>query len=287
LGGFLGDSDHSLSVLKVDAMIVSRISRALVASIGLLAFCAAQEVIRPTDDVPRPVKKPAELKLRHDTFTFVRIRYSTQAGRRGMSWATDYPDSDINLTARVAADTGLKTDPKGKVLQLTDPELKKYPFLYLIEPESLEFSEDEVRSLRKYLLEGGFLMVDDFWGDREWIAFEEELRLLFPDREIIDLPNDHPIFNGVFPLTEKPQVPGIDWGRRGMTYEPNHGPGSQEVHYRAIVDDRKRIMILICHNTDLGDGWEREGENEEYFHRFSEKVAYPMGINIIFYAMTH
>jgi hypothetical protein len=91
-------------------------------------------------------------------------------------------------------------------------------------------------------------------------------------------------------LKEKPQVPGIDWGIQseftGITYE-RHGPGCEEVHYRAIFDDRERIMVMLCHNTDLGDGWEREGESEYYFREFSEKRAYPLGINIVFYAMTH
>jgi hypothetical protein len=96
---------------------------------------------------------------------------------------------------------------------------------------------------------------------------------------------EHPIFHIVYDLKEKPQVPSIhSWAGSGLSYERYD---AEEVHYRAIFDDADRMVSIICHNTDLGDGWEREGENEEYFHMFSEKQAYPMGINIVVYAMTH
>jgi len=135
---------------------------------------------------------------------------------------------------------------------------------------------------------GGFVMFDDFWGDREWKNFNEEMRALFPNREIIDLPAEHPIFHCVFDLKERPQVPHVDIGTASQyTGETYRRAEVREPHYRAILDDKGRIMVLICHNTDLGDGWEREGDNEFYFREFSEKRAYPLGINIMFYAMTH
>jgi hypothetical protein len=254
----------------------------------------AQRTAREAEQhsIPTPEWKN-DPEFEKDVFTFVRLKYMVNGRhgwghtRPGERWAIDFPDGDLNMSYRLQQMTSMKVDPNGLALGILEKELTEYPFVYVVEPGRLTFEDEEIVVLRKYLLNGGFMLVDDFWGDREWLNFEEELKLLFPDREWIDLPDDHPIFNGVFPLTEKPQVPGIDWGRRGMTYEPNHGLGSQDVHYRAILDDKKRIMILMCHNTDLGDGWEREGENQEYFHRFSEKVAYPIGINIIFYAMTH
>jgi hypothetical protein len=226
-----------------------------------------------------------------DVFTFLRVKYHVN-GQHGWGhtrdrWKIDFPDSDLNFSYRLQQMTSMKVDPNGRVLELTDKELFDFPFIYIVEPGRLTFEEEELPILRRYLLNGGFLMVDDFWGDREWFNFEKELKQLFPDREVEELSLDHPIFHSVFDLTEKPQVPGIDWGKMGYTYEPNHGPGAEEVHYRAIFDDKRRIMVMICLNTDLGDGWEREGENEEYFHRYSEKKAYPMGINIVFYAMTH
>jgi hypothetical protein len=232
----------------------------------------------------------------NDVFTFVRIKYSVE-GKHGYGhdplerWHIDAPYSDLNFSFRLQQVTSLKVNPDGKYIELTDKELFDYPFIYIVEPGRLTFTDVEVDILRRYLLNGGFLMFDDFWGDREWAGFVYEIKRVFPGREIIDLPLDHPIFHCVFDLKEKPQVPGVDWGIEsqytGVTWETNHGPGAQEVHYRAILDDKGRIMVMICHNTDLGDGWEREGESEYYFREFSEKKAYPMGINIVFYAMTH
>ena len=133
-------------------------------------------------------------------------------------------------------------------------------------------------------------MVDDFWGDMQYENFYRQIKRVFPDREPEELPLSHEIFQCVYRLKERPQVPSIgaaEWGRdQGITHE-FHGPGSEEVHYRGIFDDKRRMVAIICHNTDLGDGWEREGENEWYFKEFSEKKAYPMGINIVTYAMTH
>jgi len=135
------------------------------------------------------------------------------------------------------------------------------------------------------------MMVDDFWGDDEYENFAAEIKRVFPDREIIDVPLEHEIFHCVYNLNEKPQVPSIhaaQAGREyGMTWEQRWGTPTDRANYRAIVDDAGRIMVFICHNTDLGDGWEREGENSWYFEEFSVKKAYPMGINIVTYAMTH
>ncbi len=226
-------------------------------------------------------------QFKSDVFTFARVRYGSY-GRWG-KWRTDYPDSDLNFSFRLQQLTSLKVDPNGKVVQLTDEDLFDYPFLYLIEPGELYFEEDEIVALRRYLLNGGFLMVDDFWGYDEWDNFYREIKRVFPDREPLEVPLEHPIFHCVYDLKERPQVPSIhaaEWGRsRGITWE--RGPDSRQVHYKAIFDDNGRMMAFICHNTDLGDGWEREGENEWYFHEFSEKKAYPLGINIVFYAMTH
>jgi hypothetical protein len=242
----------------------------------------------PTWTVDEPFTK--------DVFTFVRIKYSVDGtygfGRNpDYRWQIDSPDSDLNFSFRLQQVTSIKVNPDAKVLQITDKELFDYPFIYIIEPGRLTFTAEEVPILRRYLLNGGFLMCDDFWGDADWKNFSKELKRVFPERDPIDLPLEHPIFHCVFDLKAKPQVPGVDWGIRsefsGITYEPRQNPGAEEVHYRAILDDKERIMVMLCHNTDLGDGWEREGENEYYFREFSEKKAYPLGINIIFYAMTH
>jgi hypothetical protein len=259
-----------------------------------------------TDDDRRGVPDwKVDEKFKNDVFTFVRVEYSDGAGGRGRRggfggygggyggwgrWQTDFPDSDLNFSYRLQQLTSLKVNPTPIHLRLSDDRLFDYPFLYMIEPGALEFQEDEVVALRRYLLNGGFLMVDDFWGDYEYENFYQQIKRVFPDREPQELPVDHEIFRCVYRLKEKPQVPSIHaWPGPGsnVTWENGHGGNTREVHYKGLFDDKGRMMAIICHNTDLGDGWEREGESREYFLEFSEKKSYPMGINIVTYAMSH
>ncbi len=229
-----------------------------------------------------------------DVFTFARIRYSQGYGgsmyerRRGSGWATDMPDSDLNLSYRLQQMTSMRVDPDGRILQLTDPELSDFPWLYIVEPGGLGFSDEEVIALRKYLLNGGFLMFDDFWGEAAWANVEREMKRVFPDRSFSELGLDHPLYSCVFQIKTKGQVPNIGLGEEsqhhGITWER---PDARDVHHRVLYDDKGRMMVFAAHNTDNGDGWEREGEAEYYFKTFSEKVAYPLGINVVFYAMTH
>ncbi len=243
-----------------------------------------------------------------DVFTFVRIRRdraedcSPTAGH----WWTDFPDSDLNLSFRLQQVTSLKVDPDGRVLRLTDPAVFDYPWIYTVEPGGLLLRDEEVPILRKYLLNGGVLMVDDFWGEWQWNYFERQMKRVLPEREFVELNMDHPIFHCVFDLKgplNKLQTPNIRQGIQseydGVTWETHPREGSYgrrhgedweeciDMHVRAIFDDKGRIMVLAAHNCDNGDGWEREGESDFFFHEFSEKRAYPLGVNIIFYLMTH
>ncbi len=233
-------------------------------------------------------------QFKHDLFTFVRIKYDSYGGRGrgGGGWATDYRDSDLNFSLRLQQLTSLKVNPEPIVLELTDDALFDYPFIYIIEPGALVFSEAEVAALRRYCLNGGFLMVDDFWGDSQYENLRLELKRVFPEREPWEVPLSHEIFHSVYDMKEKPQIPAIGraYPSQGeiVTWEyASDGSDTRTPHYRAITDDQDRIMVFICHNTDLGDGWEREGEDQWYFDEFSVKKAYPMGINIVTYAMTH
>src|SRR4051812_32289633 len=222
-------------------------------------------------------------QFKSDVFTFVRIRYSDHGGWGG-KWATDFPDSDLNFSYRLHELTALEVDPNGKIIELTDDALFDYPFIYLIEPGRMWLEEAEVLALRKYLLNGGFLMVNDFWGVAEWENFYQNIKRFFPDREPVELPLSHEIFHCVYDLKKKPQVPSINFWLNGQTTERWDAP---EAYYKGIFDDQGRMMAIICHNTDLGDGWEREGVDAGYFKEMSEKWSYPMGINIVTYAMTH
>ena len=245
------------------------------------------------NSVPTPEWK-YEPGFENDVFTFVRIIYSTggrsRRGWGGGRWMTDWPDADLNFAWRLQQMTSLRVDPKGRSIEITDPTLFRYPFIYIVEPGDLTFSDEEAAILRKYLLNGGFLMLDDFWGDDEWDGMAEAMRQVFPDRDFQDIPRTHEIFHSVFDLPNELnlQCPAIDRGMRsefdGVTWERYD---AEEVHIRGIYDDKGRLCAIACHNTDNGDGWEREGESAYYFREFSEKKAYPLGINIIFYAMTH
>jgi hypothetical protein len=231
-----------------------------------------------------------------DVFTFTRIRYSYGRsggyyGRRGGGWATDLPDSDLNLSYRLQQMTSMKCSPDGRIIELTDPDLELHPWIYIVEPGGLGFTDLEVAALRKYLLNGGFLMFDDFWGESAWRNVEREMKRVFPERSFTELSLDHPIYSCVFQIKSKGQVPNVRTGEEsqysGVTWEEHHDGDTQTVHHRAIHDDKGRMMVFAAHNTDNGDGWEREGEFEYYFKNFSERIAYPLGINVVFYAMTH
>jgi len=229
-----------------------------------------------------------------DVFTFARVRYDKEPGswrRRGGGWTTDLPDADLNLSFRLQQMTSMLLDPDGRLIRLTDPELVQYPFLFVSAPGALHLTDPEAESLRKHLLNGAFLLMDDFWGDSEWDNCEAMLKQVFPDRSFFELPLDHPVYHGVFEIREKKQVANVTQGARsrenGVTWEDGHDGDVRTVHHRGIADDKGRLMVLALHNSDTADGWEREGEDDYYFHTFSEKIAYPLGVNIVFYTLTH
>ncbi len=239
-----------------------------------------------------------------DVFTFTRVIFKSDPGRsdrgrlRWLGWWVDYPDADLNLSYRLQQLTSIKTDPDARVLKLTDPTMTQYPLLYMEHAGYMRLSDVEVVALRQYLLSGGALFVNDFWGSEEWNGFAREMNRVLPGRAWTELSLDHPVFHCVFDLwgpMSRLQVPTIQfWNQDHDPNDPQsplqriyRGEGSEEMHVRALFDDHQRMMILAIHNSDISDGWEREGENERYFAQFSEKVAYPLGINIIFYLMTH
>ena len=223
-----------------------------------------------------------------DVFTFVRIRRSG-GGWSGGPWSTDTPDSDLNLSWRLATLTSLKVSPDGRFHRLTDKELINYPFIYMVEPGSLSMDNDETEALRKYLLNGGFVWLDDFWGEGEWNNVAQEFKRVFPERDWVELPIEHPLYHCVFDIKSKGQVPNIGNGNARQFYpdSPTSEKGGRTVYHRVIFDDKGRIMAFATLNSDNGDGWEWEGSNHFYFQNFAEKIAYPLAINVIFYIMTH
>ena len=236
----------------------------------------------PTWEIPREFKD--------DVFTFVRIEYdSTGSFAAWERWDNDYPDGDWNFSYRLQQLTSLEVEPNGKAMRLTDPELFNYPFVYMSGVQRMVLTRDEQTAFGRYLLSGGFVMIDDLWNPQGWAHVRRVMEAVLPGHSPIELTIDHPIFHIVFDLKDLPQVTDIQTWSGGDDFEYYHGAtrGDEAPHFWAYFDEKGRMMALVCHNNDLGDGWEREGENEDYFHRYSEKLSYPFGINVIVYAMTH
>ncbi len=212
----------------------------------------------------------------------------------GQGWSTDYPGADNNFSVRLAELTRMHVtlndnrQPNFGVVSLTDPLLFKCPILFMEDVGTAEFSEAEVQALRAYFLKGGFLWVDDYWGSAAWDQWAQQIaRVLSPvEFPIIDLPLDHPIMHTLYDVKEYLQVPSIQFWYSNSGSTSERGYDSAQPHYRGIQDAQGRLMVFMTHNTDVADTWEREGENHEYFNRFSPR-GYAIGVNAVLYAMTH
>jgi len=195
---------------------------------------------------------------------------------------TEAPAADWNLSRRVRTATSIQVnDPV--VLTLEDPALWNYPWIYMVEGGNLRLKETEVPILREFLLRGGTLTFDDFHGPIEWANVERELKRVFPDRKIIDLPPDHPVFSCFYKMDGFPQTPGLGSFLQGRTWEK----GGYVATLRAIEDDTGRAMVLINWNTDMGDGWEWSNATEYPGYVKFTAQAYRMEINEIIYSLTH
>jgi hypothetical protein len=225
-------------------------------------------------------------------FHYCRPVYRPNPRGDGGGWSTDYPLADIYLSIRLSELTKTRVSfdgggqPNHLIVQLTSDELFQCPVIIAQEVGRLLFTREDAAQLKNYLLKGGFLWVDDFWGSYAWQVWEEEIRKVFPVTEypIVDVPRDHPLFHMLFDLEGVPQIPGIGTFLAGRTSE--RGADSDTVHTRAIADSHGRIMVFMTHNTDVSDSWEREGEDPTYFREFSVN-GYRVAINVLLYAMTH
>src|SRR5579862_1108532 len=208
-------------------------------------------------------------------------------------WTMDYPRSDRHLLAGVRRFTRIDTRSAEPVVDLeVIDDMYNWPVLYAVEVGHMDLPEIQAKQLREYLLRGGFLMVDDFHGSNardhneginEWENFVENMEKVFPDRQIEDIPNNDPIFHTIYDLSDRFQVPGAQYFETGITYEK--GPTGKEPHWRCIRDDKRRIIVAICHNMDLGDAWEVSDEP-----RYPEKwasLAYRIAMNYFIYDLTH
>ena len=222
---------------------------------------------------------------RHE-FYFTRMAYSGGGGGfrrwRRNSWATDYPKSDRQFLTVLERLTGLDMFLEEHPRLLTDEQLNRFPFLYAVEVGYMSMGPEEASALREFLLRGGFLVVDDFWGTYEWENFEYEMQKVFPEYPIVDIPLEHEIFHNFYDIGEIIQVPNLSNGARGWaTYERD----GYDPYVKGIFDEEGRLMVIINWNTDLGDAWEW-AENPYYPLKYST-YAYQMGVNFIIYAMSH
>lgn len=215
-------------------------------------------------------------------FYFTRVAYSGYGFRRFGSWSVDFPKADQQFLVVLDRLTNLDAHNEAHPVVLDDAEIRRFPFLYALEVGYMNLTDTEVEGLRDYLLAGGFLVIDDFWGTREWENFEHQIQRVLPEYPIVDLPLDHPLFSSFYDIEEILQVPNVQNGVSG-------GPTWERDGYvpavRGIFDDRGRLMVVINWNTDLGDAWEW-AENPYYPLQYST-YAFQMGVNMIVYAMSH
>lgn len=240
----------------------------------------ARALLRAGGDRPGPGSATDEYR----EFYFTRAIYSDYRGgwSRRQRWATDYPKADYQFLTVLRRLIDIDAYPGENAVRFDDPEIRRFPFVYMLEVGAMDLSDAEVKGLRDYLEAGGFLVVDDFWGSRALQNLAYQLSRVLPGRRIEELSLDHPVFNMVYDIEELRQVPNVGVGRRG-------GPTAEcwgcDPRVFGIFDDYGRLMVVINWNTDLGDAWEW-AEDPWYPLRFST-FAYEMGVNMVVYGMSH
>ena len=222
-------------------------------------------------------------------FYFTRVAYSGWGFQGFASWSIDYPKADRQFLIGVQRLVNhLDAYSYEHPIQLTDPRLRDFPFLYAVEVGFMSLSDEEVLGLRSYLEAGGFLVIDDFWGTREMSNLVLEMGRVLPNHRIVDVPLDHPVFHCFYDVTELVQVPNLAKGQEmalGIPGATTWEKDGYTPHVKGVFDDRGRLMVAINWNSDLGDAWEW-AENALYPLEYST-YAYQMGVNYIVYAMTH
>ena len=251
----------------------------------LLALCIGSSVAVAQNTIEDIEYDPA------GEFNFVRVQFDTYGVRGGFGgffgdggppWSIDFPGADQNFLRGVARLTNVRVMQDPIVLRFDDERIFDYPFLYMLEvgqQGGISLNDIEIHNLREYLLRGGFLLIDDFWGTRQWDAFEASFSQVFPEREIVELRPDHEIFRTYYDLEGPKMIPALSRddsrGEQDIDVASNH----------AILDDNGRIMVLINWNSDMGDGWEHT--YHPYYPTRYANSAYQLGINYLIYAMTH
>jgi hypothetical protein len=272
-------------------LAVAFVSTTMIATVAVVASAQFGQRFRLPEGPGVPPRYPPK-EFADGTFMICKLQYTmVRWEAMGVGWSTDYPYAGINLMIRMSELTRAPItrnehgEPNYWVVRLTDDALFRCPILMGSDVGTMGLSDQEARRLREYLLKGGFLWVDDFWGTPAWEQWSSQIHKALPEYPIFDIPVSHPIRHIMFPINEVEQVTNINnWLRTHNTSE--RGDDSPHADFRAIADDKGRIMVVMTHNTDFGDAWERESESREFFEMFSPK-GYALGINVLLYSMTH
>jgi hypothetical protein len=229
-------------------------------------------------------------------FVICRLAYNqVRREASGIGWQTDYPYAEINLMTRLSELTKTRVsrdtngDPNYYVIRPTDDQLFNCPMVVASDAGTIGFTAPQAERLRSYLLKGGFLWVDDFWGSAAWDHWVTQIAKVLPPSDFLieDVTLEDPMLRSMYKIDAIPQITNIQfWRQWGGAYTSERGEDSDEVHLRAIRDSHGRIMVLMSHNTDVADSWEREGEDPEFFYQFSPR-GYALGVDVLLHAMTH
>ena len=237
----------------------------------LPALAAAQS---PRQD-SQPLGSPQPTPGNAHEFYFTRAIYSGEFDDydQGGRWAVDYPKADQQFLVALERLSVVDAYGSDNAIELTDPMLRHFPLLYAVEVGSMALSEAEALALRNYLLAGGFLVIDDFWGSWAWEQFSSQMHRVLP------------VFHVFYNIDRVIQVPNVRLGWAAQNGGPTHEYDGIVPRVRGIFDDDGRLMVLINWNTDLGDAWEW-ADSPDYPLKFST-YAFEIGINFVIYGMTH
>ena len=271
-----------------------RRAHALIGTLFVIAIASAvsAQYYRVPEGYGVPVRTPP-LNFEDGGFTACKLMYTSnrrEAG--GIGWSTDYPFAAINLMRRLSelTRTRVSLDHQKEVnywvVRLTDPMLFDCPVLLGTDVGTASFSDEEAKRLREYLLKGGFLWVDDFWGTESMEQWTDEMHKVLPEYPIFDVPANHPIRSTLFSINEVEQVSSINFWRRSGGDTRERGYESPHANFRAIADGKGRVVVVMTHDTDIGDSMERESEDPDFFATFSPN-GYALATDIVLYALTH
>jgi hypothetical protein len=223
-------------------------------------------------------------------FTFCRLRYERTRFQRKSGWWDDYPASDFNFLTRfeeltkVSISRWANGDPGFSQVTLQDRDLFHCPFLKMQGGANYDFTQEEIETLRRYFLKGGFLWEDDNWTDSDWELIRANLVRILPDYPIVEITAGHPLLSVLYRVPEIPQIPSIESWRRSGGRADEFGAGPP--HLYAIFGENDRLMVLVTLNSDTSDSWEREGDSPDFFQLFSSK-GYSLGVDVAVWVMSH